>query len=47
MDLYFVLGASLAMGCVIMFFLYLILILLQCQHGDTEEDVQCPASRYD
>ena len=45
MDLYFVLGASLAMGCVIMFFLYLILILLQ--HGDTEEDVQCPASRYD
>ena len=47
MDLYFVLGASLAMGCVIMFFMYFTLILLQCYHGDTEKDVQCPASRYD
>ena len=46
MDLYLVLGASLTMGCVIMFFLYLTLILLQCYHGDTEEDVQLSSSRY-
>ena len=46
MDVYLVLGCSLTMGCVIMFFSYLTLTLLQCYYGNTQEDVQLSSSRH-